>query len=225
MKRIIHIDRPRPRPRGGKTPPTRVEPSGKVYDRSTVKGRTRTAYEGYLSEEVPELSSHMEEIRFCPKCGGHLVLRTLSDAERKVCEDCGHVFYINPTPAAGAVISDGGKVLWVRRAFDPKQGMWCLPAGFVEYGESAEACAIREVKEETDLDISELQLVGVYAGGDDPRTRVILVIYAPRTWSGLPRPGDDATEIGWFDRDRSPSEVAFRSHIQAVRDARALLKR
>jgi len=145
------------------------------------------------------------------------VSRVLDGVERKVCPNCGYIFYLNPAPAAGAVIWDEGRVLWVRRAFDPKRGMWSLPAGFVEYGESAEECAIREIKEETDLDISQLQLVGVYAGGDDPRTRVILVIYMPLVWSGVPRPGDDATEVRWFDR--APDRVAFRSHVQAVRDA------
>jgi len=215
VKRTLRIDHSAPR--GAQPPPTRVEPNAKAYDRGSAKDEARAAWDTYLSEAAPESSERAKELRFCPRCGGNLVSRLLDGVERKVCPYCGYIFYLNPVPAAGAVIWDEEKVLWVRRAFEPKQGMWSLPAGFVEYGESAEACAIREIKEETNLDISELRLVGVYAGGDDPRTRVVLVIYTPLVWSGVLRPGDDATEAGWFKP--APVDVAFRSHLQAVRDA------
>ncbi len=106
----------------------------------------------------------------------------------------------------------------VRRKYNPYIGDWCLPAGFIEYGESPESCAVREVKEETNLDIKLTGLFRVYSGTDDPRTRAILIVYLGEILQGEPVPGDDASEVKFFPRESIPQNIAFQSHRQALKD-------
>ena len=91
--------------------------------------------------------------QFCPVCGDRLVERLveLESKIRKVCSSCDFIYYQNPTPAAGVVIMDGDELLLVKRKYEPRAGLWTLPAGFVEAGEDASVCAVRETKEETNI--------------------------------------------------------------------------
>jgi ADP-ribose pyrophosphatase YjhB (NUDIX family) len=162
------------------------------------------------------------EVRFCARCGGPMAERTMDDRIRPVCDRCGYVAYRNPAPAAGVVLVEHDEVLLVRRKFDPRRGMWTLPAGFVEYDEHVTACAVRETREETGLEVDLIRLFGVYMAMDDPRARVVLVLYLGRRVGGDVRPGDDADEARFFPLDRTPSEIAFQAHEQALADARRL---
>jgi 8-oxo-dGTP diphosphatase len=121
-------------------------------------------------------------------------------------------------PAAGVIVARGGEVLMVKRKWDPRAGTWCLPAGFMEYGETPEHCATRELLEETGLEATLAGLFGVYAGFDDPRVRAILILYVAGDVRGTLAPGDDAIETRFFPLDRLPDEIAFQAHAQALRD-------
>src|SRR5262245_27413194 len=116
-------------------------------------------------------------VRFCPLCATRLVARDDHGVRRRTCPKCGYIHYRNPVPAAGVVLHERGRVLLVKRRYDPRAGAWCLPAGFMEYGETPRRCAMRELREETGLTARLGDLFGVYAGFDDPRVRSILVIY------------------------------------------------
>jgi ADP-ribose pyrophosphatase YjhB (NUDIX family) len=160
------------------------------------------------------------EALFCARCGGPMSVRRLEDRERAVCDRCGYVAYRNPAPAAGVVLVEDGAVLLVRRKFEPRVGMWTLPAGFVEYDEHVAECAIRETKEETNLDIELDGVFGVYMAMDDPRVRVVLVLYRARRVGGELCAGDDALEARFFPLDQTPQEIAFKAHEQALDDLR-----
>ncbi|MBI4726848.1 NUDIX hydrolase [candidate division TA06 bacterium] len=156
--------------------------------------------------------------KHCPSCGSHLNPALLDGHRRQTCPDCGFVYYRNPAPAAGCIILLQGKLLLVRRKYQPHQGDWCLPSGFMEYGESPKACARREIFEETGLRIRTGELIGVYSGTDDPRTQAVLIVYLGIAQNGDYRPGDDASAIKLFPRDRLPENIAFKAHAQAIRD-------
>jgi ADP-ribose pyrophosphatase YjhB (NUDIX family) len=160
------------------------------------------------------------EINFCVRCGAAMAQRTLDARVREVCDRCGHVAYRNPAPAAGVILVENGGVLLVRRRFDPRKGMWTLPAGFVEYDEHVEECAVRETKEETGLDVELDGLFGAYMAMDDPRVRVVLLLYLARRTGGELVPGDDAEEARFFPLDAAPAEIAFKAHVQALSDVR-----
>ena len=84
----------------------------------------------------------------------------------------------NPSLAVDAAIVDSGRILLIERGRDPYKGKWALPGGFVEYGETVEDAAIREVLEETGVKIDLVEILGVYSTPDrDPRQHTISVAF------------------------------------------------
>lgn len=165
--------------------------------------------------------------RFCPLCGAELQTGEIDGVERVHCVQpgCGFVFYQNPIPAAGAMIVQEGRILLVKRAHPPKIGWWCFPAGFMEWREHPRETAVREVREETGLEIALDDFFEVYSGSDDPRSNAILLLYLAHVTGGELRPGDDASEVQYFDLDKAPPALAFESHIQAWNDYLQRFKR
>jgi 8-oxo-dGTP diphosphatase len=157
-------------------------------------------------------------VRFCPRCATRLEHREDHGQLRPTCDNCGFIYYRNPVPAAGVVLEQKGEVLMVRRRYEPRAGAWCLPAGFMEYGEAPERCAIRELKEETGLLARITGLLGVYAGVDDPRVRSVLIVYTAERVGGRLKPGDDAMAAKYFPRTKLPRAIAFASHTQALQE-------
>lgn len=149
--------------------------------------------------------------RFCPDCGG-----SLAGSEGHMdCVDCGLVYYRNPLPAVMVLGEDHiGRVLLVRRAFPPGEGMLCLPGGFMDLGEAPVECARRELMEETGLTADSMEL----AGSDCDRTHyggVALFVFRARGLRGEPAPGDDASEVLWLPRESVPP-LAFKAHERAL---------
>lgn len=92
---------------------------------------------------------------FCIKCGNvHKVTKIETE---KTCSKCGHIMYFNPSPVAVVVVPVKYRkeygILIIKRAIEPKIGGWAFPGGYINRGESIEDGGIREVKEETNLDI------------------------------------------------------------------------
>lgn len=91
------------------------------------------------------------------------------------------------------------QVLLVKRGNHPCKGAWALPGGFLNLDEELDTAAKRELKEETGLDITAIEEIGVYGAiGRDKRDRVITVAFAAEV-SGVPISGDDAAECAWFE--------------------------
>ncbi len=159
---------------------------------------------------------------FCPFCGGKLEQKILDHRARLQCSSssCDFIYYHNPIPAAGALVIDNGRILMVKRAAPPKVDWWCFPAGFMEWDEHPSQTAIREIKEETGLDIRLESLFEIYSGNDDPRTNALLILYLATVTGGELNPGDDASEAVFFDFDHVPDKIAFISHRQALADYR-----
>lgn len=105
------------------------------------------------------------EFRFCPNCANPLEwLAMLEDGgpkERLRCVACGYTHWNNPTPVLAAVVEYGGKILLARNAAWTGR-VFALITGFMEAGETAQEGIAREVKEETNLDVTALNLIGVY---------------------------------------------------------------
>ena len=160
-------------------------------------------------------------VRFCPLCGSRLVLRDDHGTRRPTCRACGFIYYRNPAPAAGVLLHQRGRVLLVKRRFEPRAGAWCLPAGFMEYGETPTHCAVRELREETGLRCRLGDLFGVYAGFDDPRVRAVLILYTAERTGGTLAPGDDAIDAEWFALRDLPPDIAFAAHRQALAEVLA----
>lgn len=156
------------------------------------------------------------EPSYCPRCATALQPRPEHGALRPTCPACGYIWYRNPVPAAGVLLVEDGRVLLVRRKYDPRAGAWCLPAGFMESGETPERTALRELHEETGLEARLTGLFHVYAGFDDPRVRAVLILYTAQRTGGTLAPGDDAIEAMWFPLRSLPADIAFAAHREAL---------
>jgi len=158
--------------------------------------------------------------RFCPRCGGLLktVMRPGDNRPRQVCTACGRVHYRNAKPCAGALIVHDGRVLLVKRGIQPFLGYWDIPGGFLEEDELPEVGAIREVREETGLEIRLTDLLGFYVDrymyGDEGGYCLNIYFLAEVT-GGKEQPGDDAADLAWFAPDELPDEIAF-DHVRVV---------
>jgi ADP-ribose pyrophosphatase YjhB (NUDIX family) len=162
----------------------------------------------------PLLNPALAEARFCPRCGQ---TAEVEFPRRIVCPHCGYAAYYNPKPVAAAIpVDEQGRVILLRRGFDPARGLWTFPGGFVDLGESVEQAARRETEEELRIEIELGPLVGVYSRAED---RVVLIVYRARAL-GAPQTTDEAIEVAAFSPGEIPwGELAFWSTEQALRDA------
>ncbi len=124
--------------------------------------------------------------------------------------------YRKPSIASAVAIVQDGRVLMVRRKFEPFKDQWTLPSGFMEYGESPEETAIREMREELGVEVELTGLVSVEMERGDPRGLCLLVVYRGRIVAGEPKAGDDAAELKSFPLDQLPREIAFQAHRRAL---------
>lgn len=165
----------------------------------------------------------MKPFLFCPFCATRLETVIEDLRSRPRCPACGFIHYLNPAPAAGVLLVERGAILLVKRKFEPRKDFWSIPAGFLEADEDIRECAVREMKEETNLDVSLTELFNVYSAFDDPRTTALLVLYLGERTGGTLRCGDDASDARFFDLEGLPDQMAFRAHTRALEDLLATL--
>jgi len=134
--------------------------------------------------------------------------------ERSVCGRCGFVHYEDPKLVAVAVIPIDGQLVLGRRAINPRIGFWSFPSGYVNRGEAVEAAAVREVWEETCLQVEVEHLLGLYSEADNP---IVLAVYVARAVGGQLAIGDEVTQVGLFPPDGLP-ELAFPNDERILRD-------
>ncbi len=138
-------------------------------------------------------------------------------------EQCPHCKrYPNRGVSIDAVIIKDNQVLLIQRGVEPNKGFWGTPGGYVEWDESAEETVKREVKEETDLDVLETTLVGVYSSPTRHPKQVINLVYLVTVSDKKAKQGDDAMDIKWFSLDELPDQMAL-DHKQHIEDAIKLL--
>jgi 8-oxo-dGTP diphosphatase len=130
----------------------------------------------------------------------------------------------HPVLAVDCVVFDrAGRLLLIRRKNPPFEGQYALPGGFVEYGETVEQAAARELLEEANILATKLSLIGVYSDPRrDPRGHVISIAYLATAGQYEAKAASDASEAMFIDDGRD-NLLAF-DHGRIVADARALLK-
>ena len=163
-----------------------------------------------------DAQANHEGLKFCPRCAAHLEDRESRGHRRLVCPNCSYIFYLTPAAVACVLAEQDGKLLFVLRRYEPGKGQWCLPAGFIEVGEQPELSAVREVKEETGLDVKITGIYDTWATDEDPRTPVISIAFTARVVGGELAAGDDATRAVFFDMSDLPEPIAFADHTRIV---------
>ncbi len=128
--------------------------------------------------------------------------------------------YKNPSPTVDIIIEISDRtgkpgIILIKRRYPPFG--WALPGGFVDYGESLEAAAVREAKEETCLDIVLRYQLHTYSDPQrDPRKHTITTVYVA-TASGTASARDDALDLDIFDPEKIDVPLAF-DHRQIIDD-------
>lgn len=133
------------------------------------------------------------------------------------CPSCGSKVkqYRNPFPTVDVIIELDNGIVLIERKNEPLG--WALPGGFVDYEESLEAAAVREAREETSLEITELRLLGCYSDpARDLRMHTISTVYIAKG-QGLPRAADDALNLAIFRLDSLPERLCF-DHARILAD-------
>jgi ADP-ribose pyrophosphatase YjhB (NUDIX family) len=124
--------------------------------------------------------------------------------------------YQNPIPTVDIIIEIKSKGIVLIKRKNPPYG-WAIPGGFVDYGESLEEAAVREAKEETNLDVKLIKQFHTYSDPiRDPRHHSISTGYIAKA-EGIPEAEDDAMEIGIFTESNLPEEIAF-DHRSILKD-------
>ena len=129
----------------------------------------------------------------------------------------------NPKVAVDGLIIENNDIVLIKRGNAPYKGIWALPGGFVEYGETTEQAIIREIYEETGLVCEITRLFGVYSEPNrDPRGHTISIVYEAHKTRGTLIGGDDASDAQFFSLDKLPS-LAF-DHKMIINDKQKEMK-
>ncbi len=150
------------------------------------------------------------EINFCSACGSAVELRCPDDDDRlrHICVTCGTIHYQNPKMVIGSIPEWEDKVLLCRRAIEPRHGLWTLPGGFMENGETTTAAAIRETLEEANARIAVGDLYSMYSL---PYINQVHMLFRARLLDQGFSPGIESLEIKLFAEHEIPwDEIAFR---------------
>ncbi len=160
--------------------------------------------------------------RFCPECGSDCMDRSEKNVMR--CTACGFQFFINSSAAVVALIKDDdNRILLTRRAKEPAKGLWDLPGGFVDPGETVENAVKREIKEELNLDVAESVYLGSTPGTycfSDVTYQIINLIFLCRVdHLDALRAGDDVSEIIFLKKDEIKlDQIGLESIRSVLRD-------
>jgi ADP-ribose pyrophosphatase YjhB (NUDIX family) len=157
-----------------------------------------------------------QRIKHCRLCGAAVAYRVPDgdNRERAVCPACGEIHYENPINVVGTVPVWDERVLLCRRNIEPRKGLWTLPAGFLELGESTAEGALRETDEEAG---AHVELEGLFSVLNVVRAGQVHLFYRARMLDTHLAPGPETIEARLFAEHQVPwGEIAFRTVRQTL---------
>jgi ADP-ribose pyrophosphatase YjhB (NUDIX family) len=119
------------------------------------------------------------------------------------------------------IVRQGDAILWGRRVGGKYAGAWCLPCGYVEWGEEVRNAAAREFEEETGLKVAVGEAVAVHSNFHDPERLTVGIWFAGRVAGGRLAPADDLDEARFFPLDAPPSPLAFPTDEMVLEELKA----
>ncbi len=157
----------------------------------------------------------MKKYKYCPFCARPLLPGIFSNKKRAFCSNCNYVRYENPLPSVAAIALLNGQILLIRRAVEPGKGLWTLPAGFIEKGETPEQACLRELYEETAMRGEVRRLINAYHDYTGIYGDILNLVYYVRLYPGLPQAGDDADAVCLLPLGKM-GDLGFRSFNLAL---------
>lgn len=156
----------------------------------------------------------LPHLNSCPLCTKILKTLAIGGRDRLACGACEFVHWDNPKPVTATLVPSDGGIVLVKRKFEPFIDDWCLPGGFMEAREQPEESAIREVYEETGLEVDINKLLGAFSPGKG--INVLILFYLAKRARGRMKAGDDASEVRVFKRSELPSNICFDLHRKMI---------
>jgi ADP-ribose pyrophosphatase YjhB (NUDIX family) len=141
--------------------------------------------------------THLGQFKYCPFCGTQLALKERDGRQRPACSNCGFVQFRNPVPGVVVVIDKEGYVLLGKRKGGFGEGKWGLPQGYIEFDEDFLTAAIREVKEETGLDVEIRSILNIVSNLLSPRLHTLAIVLLAGVVAGELCAGDDLETLEW----------------------------
>ncbi|MEO6513971.1 MAG: NUDIX domain-containing protein [Candidatus Saccharimonadales bacterium] len=134
---------------------------------------------------------------YCPNCGSSTLVK--HDATYYSCTTCGQDLYNNPRATVAVVFLKGNEALFSKRGIEPNKGKYDFPGGFIEYAEDPYQACIREIAEETGVNIQrkDMTLLTAYGAEYIPNVSVIDLIFVTTRWQGDFVPADDSAKLEW----------------------------
>lgn len=166
--------------------------------------------------------AHLGQFKYCPFCGTPLALKKKGGKQRPACPNCGFVQFRNPAPGVVVVIEKEGDVLLGKRTGGFGAGKWGLPQGYIEFDESFLTAAIREVKEETGLDVQIRSILNVVSNLLSPALHTLAIILLAGVKAGEPCAGDDLEALKWVPLAGPLPEMAFEADAQIIARCREM---
>ena len=161
-------------------------------------------------------NSGIERFKYCPLCSGPFVLREMSQKLRPTCPDCGFVYYRNPLPTVSILVLKDNQVLLGKRLAEPGSGKWGLPSGYIEFEDDFLTAAVREVKEETGLDVQIRSILNVQSAFLPPEFHFLGVFVLAAVVGGDLEAGDDLEAVDWFPTSGPLPEMAFQPDVDII---------
>ena len=149
------------------------------------------------------------QYKYCPFCGTDLVLKEKGGRPRPACPQCEFAQFKNPLPGVVVLIEQEGTVLLGKRGGGFGAGEWGLPQGYVEYDEDFLTAAIREVKEETGLDVKIRSILNVVSNLLSPTLHTLAIVLLAGVAGGELCAGDDLEALAWVPLSGPLPEMAF----------------
>jgi ADP-ribose pyrophosphatase YjhB (NUDIX family) len=136
-------------------------------------------------------------VHFCPNCGSSDIHK--QNVTNFKCDACGYVIWNNPKTCVGVIFLKGDEILVSERSIAPNKGRYDFPGGFIEYNEDPYHAAIREIHEETSVEVerSSLQLLAAYTHEYLPGVSVVDLLFVVQDWAGKFTPQDDSADLVW----------------------------
>ena len=162
----------------------------------------------------------LDTFRHCPKCGSARF--EVNNVKSKRCPDCGFVYYANPSSATAAfILNERMELLVVRRANEPAKGTLDLPGGFVDMDESGEQGVVREIREETGLEVQNVRYLfsipNLYVYSGMPIHTLDMFYLCQPAPGATPHAADDAADCRWVPlKEVDAAQFGLRSISQAV---------
>ena len=158
-------------------------------------------------------------MKFCSHCGSSQLDFRVPDGDtlkRYVCAACATIHYQNPKVVVGCLPVWEDLVLLCKRAIEPRLGLWTLPAGFLENGETLEAGALRETAEEAH---ARVEIGALYTVISLPDINQVYMMFRARLLDLDFGPGPESLEVELFAEDDIPwGDIAFRTIARTLRN-------